>query len=237
MTHPRRVATVFVALALTDRVALGIPDTYCMACANCGDDPACVVEQFFAYGDQLACVIGLESGTASYSLEEADSPQAGLWGWIATLPAGQREHSLTLPPGTGRYLRLVEIETDGSLHEVAHAVRQESASAPAAYAPSAVESARERLERMMAARASVPSGGLLVGPKVVIYTRSAWIPDLQPIIYQWSPNYTVVTQSIDGYPSDPDLFRTAMKQSIASHAAQGDQVLLARWGCKRLAGV
>jgi hypothetical protein len=199
------------------------PEQCTSLCAICGDNPAASAEAFFIYDGVATWEIAWEHETREYFLESADDPTMGEWLPVAGGPwrPGQRRYSTSLPAGAGEFVRLVEIETDGNRRVLDYA-RQQPTPTPFDRPPApTVEELRARVDSLLAVRTQGLQSPAGAGT-LVVYAPSAFMSDLQAYFdYGTAYGYTVIPESIDGYPTSPDLFRATLKQSIATHAGAG----------------
>ncbi len=164
-----------------------------------------------------------EYKTAGYRIDGAESGE-GPWSEITTVSAGVGNRVADVSFSGFRAYRLVEIEQSGDeiICEIVKAGRSEVTSRDGLLSSSDL---KQRLSKLAAEREIQKETvtGMGDGQKYVIFTVDSLADEVEDYVagYWEIFGYTVYLRTVDSYPSDPDSFRTALKDSIADYAADG----------------
>ena len=183
------------------------------------DNPAATLDGFYVYEGEAHWKVSSEYETAGYRVEGAVS-YGRPWSVVATDTKGAGNHSVGISSGDHSVYRLLEIEDDGK--EIIHGVVREgfSNTKPKYNNPTAAD-LKEKLALL--AKERDISLKLGEGEKYVIFTVDSLKSTVESYVadYWEAIGYTVYVRTVDDYPSDPDSFRAALKDSITEYAANG----------------
>lgn len=182
-------------------------------------NPAATVAGFAATDGICAWRVTSEHETARYHIEGSSSRE-GPWLGIASDSAGVGEHAVDVSGNTFSYYRLVEEETDGNRRGLG-LVRATStaASVLTPFTPPDAAILRAGLDSLMTV-ARPPASPATISDPCVIFTDSHFVSDVESYVAAfWRlRGYDVRVVTIDGHPSDPDIFRNGLKASITAWA-------------------
>jgi len=204
------------------------------ACYSCGllawdelaigalynSNPAATVAGFDVIAGTARWRVTSEHRTASYHIEGSDL-LAGPWVSVNVDSSGVGFHSVDVSGRDFPYFRLVEQEIGGRRRGLGLARVSAQVSPPPPFIPPDPTALRTRLDSLMVVVGQMPSQQAAngVGP-CVFFTDSLFAADVETYVagFWRLCGYDARVVVIDGKPTDPDGFRTALKTSIAAWA-------------------
>lgn len=191
----------------------------------CPFNPAASLGGFYVSGGLAHWRVTSEYKTSSYRIEGAPADKAS-WEEIAAVPAGIGDRTAAVAGGFSAY-RLVEIEEDGD-RLIYGMVKPGGGEAPFDGDTPTVAELRDKLVELAHKRkiSDLLDGRPALmgdGKQYVIFTVDSLVDEVESYVadYWRGLGYSVVVNSVDGYPSDPDDFRDALKGTISSFALGG----------------
>jgi hypothetical protein len=190
-----------------------------------GDDPAASVTGFSIVDGTARWKVLSEYRTERYLIEGAPAP-GGPWTPAAQERKGAGHHAVPISESPFPYYRLIELETTGKRIFHGIAVPGSRGSMPSREPPP-VASLKQRLRELEKERPARGAGSVAESmgeaETYVIFTVEALrdAVELYVATYWEHFGYDAVVKTVDGYPSDPEAFRAALKDTIASLAAGG----------------
>ena len=193
--------------------------------ANSDGDPAASVCGFYVSGGVAHWKVTSEFRTSGYRIDGASSG-IGPWEEIAIVPAGVGNRT-TAVGGCYSAYRLVELEENG--RELIYGMVKPGGgeAPPESETPTAAE-LKDKLAELGRKRDGKEyldgrSAAMGEGEEYVIFTADSLIDEVDTYVadYWRGFGYSVVVNSVDGYPSDPDGFRATLRATISSYAVNG----------------
>ncbi len=189
------------------------------------NDPAASVSGFYVSEGVAHWKVTSEYKTSGYRIDGALSG-FGPWEEITSVPAGIGNRTAAVGGNVTAY-RLVELEESGRAL-ICGVVKPGSGEAPPKNdAPTAADLRKKLavLARMRERDGSLKGNSATMGEgeKYVIFTADSLIDVVDTYVadYWRAVGYSVVVSSVDAYPSDPDSFRAALRDTISGYAGDG----------------
>ena len=193
---------------------------------NSDGNPAATAYGFYIEDGLAHWRVTSEYKTAGYRIDGADSGE-GPWNEIVTVEAGIGNRRADVSSSGYEAFRLVEIEENGN-EIVCNTVkpgREEAFSEDGFLSASELKKKLSDLAVEREARAALEekTTDMGDGEKYVIFTVDSLADEVEAYVADYWElfGYTVYLRTVDSYPSDPDSFRTALRDSIADYAADG----------------
>ena len=191
----------------------------------CTINPAASVCGLYVSGGVAHWKVTSEFRTSGYRIDGALGG-GGPWEEVVIVPAGVGNRTAAVGGGYSAY-RLVELEENGM--ELIYGLVKPGGGAtpPESEIPTAAEF-KDKLTELALKREkedfldsqSVTMGE---GEEYVIFTVDSLTDEVNDYVgdYWRGFGYSVVVNSVDGYPADPDSFRAALRNTISNYAGNG----------------
>ncbi len=192
---------------------------------NSDGDPAATVSGFYVCDGVAHWKVSSEYKTAGYRID-GTSDGGDSWEEVAAVDAGIGNRMVVVGDDYYGY-RLVEIE-EGGRELIDGVVRPGERAVPPENDVPAEEDLRNKLAELARERERIgflngKSATMGEGEEYVIFTVDSLADEVDSYVAEYwrGFGYSVVVNSVDNYPADPDSFRTALKDSIAGYAEAG----------------
>ncbi|MBD3423141.1 MAG: T9SS type A sorting domain-containing protein, partial [Candidatus Latescibacteria bacterium] len=193
---------------------------------NSDGDYAATAHGFYVEDAVAHWRVTSEYKTAGYRIDGAETGK-GPWNEIVAVEAGVGNRRADVSSSGFEAFRLVEIEESGDeiVCDIVKAGRNEVPSEDGILFSPEMEQKLSELsaEREKHGRPENKSVSIGEGETYVIFTVDSLADEVDTYVadYWETFGYTVYLRTVDAYPSDPDSFRVALKDSITDYATDG----------------
>lgn len=190
------------------------------------DNPAASVNGFSVVNGYADWKTSSEYMTACYVIEGSEGRE-GQWTQVGPdEPSGAGWHSVDVSWAAYSCFRLIEIETGGKriMHCMTRPGKRGNIEEPHKTKLAVLKEKFAKLMIDQREQNSLKYRYAGTGQTCVIFTPDSLSIEVEQYVADYWRNtwgYNIIVETIDGYPSHPDDFRSALKAAIANHAASG----------------
>ena len=191
----------------------------------CTSNPAASVCGLYVSGGVARWKVTSEFKTSGYRIDGASSG-VGPWEEVTIVPAGVGDRTAAVGRDLSAY-RLVEIE-EGGRELIYGIVKPGGGETPPESETLTAAELKDKLVELAMKREKEDcldseSATMGEGEQYVIFTVDSLTDEVDAYVadYWRGFGYSVVVNSVESYPSDPDSFRTVLKDAISNYAGNG----------------